>query len=97
MYYVDFYVGTDVVATVSHTEKDEQLWLAAGLDLMNVTSLPTKQFATDVWYSAEALKGSPDYYVTIYGSETYDSVLHFLDRLYGEAGENLYGTTEVRW
>ncbi len=97
MYYVDFYVGTDVVETINHTERDEPLWLAAGLDLMNLTSRPTEQFAADVWYSLEALKVSPEYYSANYGSETYETVLHFLDRLYEAAGENIFGTTEVRW
>jgi len=97
VYYVDFYVGQEVEQTVSHTENDELLWTAAGLDLMDKTYRPTEQFASDVWYARETLQAESEYLVNQFGQVAYGEVLKFMGELLAATEGREYGTVEVRW
>lgn len=82
MYYVDFVYESDVVDQVQHTENHEQVWMAAGLDLLNEMGSRASDFAIQVQYADQALKASPDYYRDVHGHDEYIEVLHFLDTLH---------------
>ena len=96
MYTVKFvsYDG-NVSAQVKHSEQDEGLWLAAGIDILDQHQKPVEMLMADVWYASEALKVSPEYYESQYGEDRYVRVLHFLDRLYTTCQEHIYDSVEV--
>lgn len=82
---IRFVEGDEVVHTVGHEGNDYLMWEATGLYLDDPHLQYPEVLETDVVYALYELKRDPGHYKlyngALVGSTTYESVLHFLEKV----------------
>lgn len=97
MYTVSFECPDETVIEFQHTDTDEPVWMAGGLDLLDYHELPVGALADALTYTLSALRGSPDYYCLTYGESKYNRVLDFLTQLEHVSEEHRDSLVRVDW
>lgn len=75
MYYVDLLVDDQPVFSLAQSDKDEQVWLAVGLDLLDYHGVPASDFEIGLDMALSIALNQQES-LARYGDV--DSVLHFL-------------------